>query len=289
MRLHQTALFFFSLLIGSTTLASDRLNLPQLSADFAVNGTELQAIFQRDPNRDNQELPPQLAEAVLSSLSADFRNACHGMMPDFGAAAAAQSTWRWSVTLLHAESSPGVQNALLALRCTVHVPDVTFYDERLAVYLSGSTRILKMVALDQDCTNCSDTYHLHFRQKFRNPSGYLAELSVEHTTENPCCDGGDTDSGERWVLIHVPSGANVLAFDKEAYHYNHDDQDGDTETNCKADVAYERDTAANLKAVRTKTGCTENGQFKAPETTARYIWDEAKCRFHDTGASTPAP
>jgi hypothetical protein len=280
MRVYSVLVGVFSLLFfGVIASATNRLNLPQMSADLTVDGVELQAIF--DVQGHNEVLTPQLTQTVLSFLPKDFRNGCHDMVPDFGPMAARQTTWAWTVRVLDAESDNERRNVLLALRCTIHVPDVTFYDERLAVFSSSNRSRLKLIPLDQDCTNCSDVYHLKFLQKVEREGGYLAELGVEHTTENPCCDGGDTDSGERWVLVSMPSGTSVLSFDKEAYHYNHDDEGGDTETKCDSTVSHERDARANLRTVVTKTTCTENGKVKPPVTTNRYVWNESSGRFDE--------
>lgn len=279
MRVYHALISIGSLLMGASAFGGNRLNLPQVSVDVHLSGDPLQPIW--DVRGDEQVLTAQSAQTLLHLLPPDFQNGCRDMVPDFGLAAGAQTRWGWSVRLLHAEGSNAERSVLLALRCTVHVPDVTFYDERLAVLLSGKRNVLKLVALDKDCPNCSDVYHLKFAERFEAADGYFAELGVEHTTDNPCCDGGDTDRGDRLLLISVPSGAKVLDFDKEAYHYSHDDEDGDTETKCSAALAYERDATMRLKAVMATTTCTENGKFKPPVTTSRYLWDERSGRFQE--------
>lgn len=255
-----------------------RLNLPQVSAEITLSPEEVRPIFEPHGGNEDRVLDGHFASYVIGSLPADLRNGCHDMVPDFGPAAAANTSWNWSVRLLHTEGDKE-QSALLALRCTVHVPDITFYDERLAALSNGKTIVLKLLPLEKDCTNCADVYHLKFVQRFDADNGYFAELRVEHTTENPCCDGGDIESGERLLLIALPSGVSVLALDAEEYRYSNDDADGDTETRCKAAVTYERDSAAKLRALAAETSCTENGKFAPSSKVTRYRWDRAKGRF----------
>ena len=273
------------LLAGTPALGSNRLNLPQISAEVNLTLGQVQAIFEMQPDKGGLLLAARETQILINSLPADFRAGCHDMVQDFGLQAAAQTTWAWSVTLLHTENGRSGQSALLAFRCTAHVPDVTYSDERLALLLNGQKTVLKLLALDNDCTNCSDLYHLKFVQRFNAENGYFAELRLEHTTENPCCDGGDTDSGARLLLIAIPSGSVALSFDKETHFYNHDDQDGDTETECKSVVTYERESSS-LLGVNTQTACTENGKPKPPVSVMRYRWDRAKERFEGSATTS---
>jgi hypothetical protein len=275
----------YCLLAGTPAFGGNRLDLPQVSAEVNLPLGQVESVFEMQPNKTGEALPARETYVLISSLPADFRNGCSDMTLDYGPQAAAQTTWAWSVRVLHAESGKFGQSALLAFRCTAHVPDVTYSDERRAILLNGQKTTLKLLALDKDCDNCSDLYHFEFVQRFNTENGYFAELRLEHTTENPCCDGGDTDKGARFLLVTIPLEAVALSFDKETYFYNHDDQDGDTETECKSVVTYDRE-AGNLLGVNTQTSCTENGKPKPPVMVTRYRWDRTKERFESSAAAS---
>src|SRR5262249_6631990 len=191
MRASHTLLGLYLLLAGAPVFGGSRLNLPQVSAEVKLNPREVQSIFDLQADRNARALPGKLTQLIMDSLPASFLRGCQDMVVDFGPTAIPKTTWAWSGRVLHTEIDKSVQSALLALRCTVHVPDVTYFDERFALLLNnGQESVLKLVALDKDCTDCTSLYHLEFRQRFGTDNGDLAELTVEHTTDHPCCDGG---------------------------------------------------------------------------------------------------
>jgi hypothetical protein len=103
---------------------------------------------------------------------------------------------------MYAEHVNGERTAILAFRCTVHIPDATAYDERPAVLVSDKEgAVLRFVSLAEECNNCSELYHVGYTQKFAAAAGYLAELRVDHSTDNPCCDGGDSHGGSDLLLL----------------------------------------------------------------------------------------
>ena len=148
----------FLVLAASTNAASgSRLNLPQPSAEVPLNAADLKSILTPQNGKDEDLLAPQVTGFLMGSLPKEFRYACREMVPNFGSEAAAKTTWEWSVRRLHVEGNDIQQSALLALRCTVHVPDITYYDERPAVLLLNKEKaFLKLSPLAEDCTNCSD-------------------------------------------------------------------------------------------------------------------------------------
>ena len=99
------------------------------------------------------------------------------------------------------------------------------------------------------------------------------------TTDNPCCDGGDSRSAGKLLLVAVPEGATVLAFEKETDDYNRDDADGDTQTVCRSEVSYERDGEGRLLAINARKSCTENGKFVPPIKASRFEWNAGEKRF----------
>lgn len=272
------ALVGLCFMLPGAARAGERLNLPQVSAQIMLDRsaeTEIDAMLQAGLE---QPLSPRLANFLLESLPENVRNGCRDLVSDFGTES--NATAEWSVRLLHAESAGTERSAVLALRCTLHVPDAVFYDERPALLISSNQTVLKLLPLDADCTNCSDLFHLKFTQRFASQTGYLAELATEHSTDNPCCDGGDRTSGVKLFLIAVPGGEVALSFDKDTDDENHDDESGDTETVCTSEVAYQQN-GDGLQAVTARSRCTENGKFKPPITTRRFVWDKGKKRFEE--------
>lgn len=290
MRFHPILAGLCCLLAGTYAFGGGRFDLPQISTEVNLRPEEVQPIFMQGGN-GARLLSAREAQPLISAFPADFRNGCREMVPDYGPEAEVKTSWAWSVRVLHAESGAFGQSAVLALRCTGHVPGIadTYSDERLAVLLSGQKTVLKLLALDKDCLNCEDLYHFEFVQRFQTENGYFAELTMAYTSQNPCCDGGDLGKGARFLLVAIPLGAAALTFDKETYFYNHDDEDGDTVTVCKSVVTYERE-GASLLGVKTRMACTDNGEPEAPIPVTQYRWNGAKGRFErNEAASTKNP
>src|SRR4029077_10895364 len=120
--------------------------------------------------------------------------------------------------------------------------------------LNKEKAFLKLSPVAEDCNDCSDLYHIRFTQKFGAlPSGYLAELSAEHSNENPCCDGIVRENGTLLLLVAVPDVTQVLTFEKDSF-----DDTGEETTECKSSVAYERESDGRLKAITARTTCIKN-------------------------------
>ncbi len=73
----------------------------------------------------------------------------------------------------------------------------------------------------------------------------------------------------------------MLAFEKETDDYNHDDENGDSQTVCKSVVSYERDSA-RLQVVSARIRCEANGKFVPPIQTRRFRWEPARKRFEES-------
>jgi len=265
---------FLVLAAAANAAGGSRLNLPQSLAELTLNAEDLKSVLTPQNGEDEDILAPQITGLLIGSLPREFRDACREMVPNFGPEAAAKTTWKWSVRRLYVEGNDIQQSALLALRCTAHMPDITYYDERPAVLLLNKEKaLLKLSPLAEDCKNCSDLYHIRFTQKFGTPSAYLAELSVEHSNENPCCDGIVRESGTLLLLIAVPDGTQVLAFEKDSF-----DDVGEETTECKSSVFYERESDGRLKAITARTSCSENGK-PVPPVTTQFVWNPREKRF----------
>jgi hypothetical protein len=277
----------FLLAFAVATAGHSRLNLPQETAEVILNSAakaEVDSVLESGSALAEGQLPVRVTQVLIESLPARLRNGCKEMISDFGANPAVSSAW--SATLLHAEGDSADRSALVSFRCTVHIADLTGYDERPALlHSTKQATILKFLPLDPDCTNCSDLYHLRYNQRFEAAGGYLAELDVEHSTSNPCCDGGDRLGGTRLLLISVPEGASVLDFEKATDDYSHDDEaPEDVQTVCKSEVSYERDANRYLQAVTARMSCTQKEKLVPPILTRRFEWHPANQRFQERGS-----
>ncbi len=273
-----------ALLLFTVTAAArveSRVNLPQAAAEVRLNAEaklELDSMLEGWTGDATQAIAPGAWRLLLASLPAELRNGCRAMLSDFETMVKVDRDL--SVRILYAERVNGERTAILAFRCTVHIPEVTAYDERPAVLVSDKEgAVLRLVSLAEDCNNCSDLYHVGYSQKFAAAAGYLAELNVEHSTDNPCCDGGDSHGGSDLLLVAVPEGAKLLAFEKDTDDYNHDDEAGDAQTACRSEISYERDRQGRLQAIDARTSCTENGKSKPPIKATRFEWNVREKRF----------
>jgi hypothetical protein len=271
----------FLLLTGATcAVGGNRLNLPQVSAEVALSSaaqSELDPVLEKGASDAEYTLPLRATQLLVESLPPHMRAGCGAMVPNFGQTS--KQSGEWTVRLLRGEGNKGERSAVLAFRCTVHVPEVTYYDERPAVLLPRKQEaVLKLLPVADDCTDCTDLYHLQFSQRFEAETGYLAELDVWHSTENPCCDGLQSQSGTLLFMIAVPEGAGVLALDRETNDHSQGDEVSDSV--CKSVVSYERDTAGRLQGVSARIRCTEDGK-KVPDQTRRFHWKPVKKRFEE--------
>jgi hypothetical protein len=261
--------------------AESRMNLPQVAAEASVDAkTKLQvdSAFDKWASDPEHAMTPDTARLLIEASPAELRNGCREMLSDFESMVRVDRNL--SVRVLHAERVNEERTAVLAFRCTVHIPDVTAYDERPAVLVSNrSVSILKLLPVANECKNCSDLYQVGYTQRFAVARGYMAELNVGHTTRNPCCDGGDDHEGSDLLLVAVPEGAKLLAFEKDTDDYNHDDENGDAQTVCKSEISYLRDSKGGLQAIDARTSCTVNGKFEPPIKASRFEWNASEKRF----------
>jgi hypothetical protein len=265
--------------------AESRLNLPQITAEVRLKveaRSQLESMVDKWISDAAQAIAPEAWRPLLEAVP-ELRKGCREMLSDFEPMAKVSRDF--SVRVLHAEHVDEQRSAILTFRCTVHVPDVTAYDERPAtLLLKKESSVLKLLPVGKDCRNCADLYQVGYTQGFAAIDGYLAELNVEHSTDNPCCDGGDSSSGSNLLLVAVPEGAIVLAFEKDTDDYNHDDEGGDTQTVCTSKISYERDGKGDLHAIDARTSCSENGKVAPPVKASRFEWNAEEKRFLERGA-----
>ena len=271
---------FLLLLMAADGKAESRLNLPQVTAEARLKveaRSQLESMVDKWISDATQAIAPEAWRPLLEAVP-ELRNGCREMLSDFEPMTKVGRDF--SVRVLHAEHVGEERSAILAFRCSVHIPDVTAYDERPAVLLlNKGASVLKLLPLAEDCKNCADLYQVGYTQRFATGGGYLAELNVEHSTDNPCCDGGDSNSGNKLLLVAVPQGAIVLAFEKDTDDTSADDENGDGQTVCKSEISYERDGKGDLRAIIARTSCSENGKFVPPVRTSRFEWNAGEKRF----------
>lgn len=236
------------------------------------------------------ESPPwRLAAGVeqllLEALPVDLRAACPEMIQHWGTVA--EGTARWSVRVLHRWPQPEELSVLIAYRCGSSYPDYSqFYDERLAVlsFEPGAAR-LRLVALADDCDNCSDLYHLDYSKSFPFGDARLVELKVTNSSDNPCCDG-ITQWREERLFFLLPEGEPALSLLRASEHYYHDDVEGDSEEVCDTTVGYTYDAAGRLAEITARTACREDSKAK-PVETRHFHWNPARRRFEEIPAAKP--
>lgn len=263
--------------------AESRLNLPQIAREVRLSAetrVALDGVIETWAGDGEHGIAPGVGRLLLGDLPAEMREGCREMLADFEQMTKVNRDL--SVRVLHAERVGEERTALVAFRCSVHIPDVTAYDERPAVMVLGKdASVLRLLALADDCRNCSDLYHVGYTQRFAGAAGYLAELKIEHTTDNPCCDGVDSHSGNELMLVTVPDGAVALMLDKDSDDMSADDSDpnGGGQTICKSEVLYERDGKGYVAAVTARTSCATDGKFEPPVKVNRFEWSAGEKRF----------
>lgn len=268
--------------------AQARVNLPQ--------STQV-VVFSQGASRDLQAQvaggvepgTPQWTateKTLLTSLPDDFRAACGEIVTHWGTIA--EGTARWTVRPLQVERTGLTPSLLLAFRCGSTYPGYAeYYDERLALLtLDASGGSLRFIPFAKDCDNCSELYHVGFLQELPVDQGFLWELRVASSTDNPCCDGPEQESKESLYYFLFPEGRLVFSLERAHETFSHNDVDGDWEERCQGQPGYERDPDGYLTAINLETRCQVTGE---PELVLRqrYAWDRAVRRFVAGGSSQP--
>ncbi len=223
-------------------------------------------------------LPDESAATLIGSLPEEFRNSCGAMWLGFGENE--EGTAKWTVRVLYSLRRHEGTEAVLAISCASAL--TSYYDERPAtVSLTPNLATLDLIPLAEKCDNCSDLYHLEFSQAFPALGAQLVELQVNHSTENPCCGGGDEQSGDRMMILDLSRGRQVLAVDKRTEVDSNVDSNDGTETICEAKISYLHDATRNLQTIATVTRCMENKK-PLPEVKKRtFRWNAGAHQFDE--------
>ncbi len=280
-RLAVAALATVLIALVAISPAEARPNLPQRAAPVALSPDQrakLDTVIAALPLGGPVTLSPEASELLVGLLPGDFQASCAGMLDTWGEEA--KGTARWGARVLYSSRDSGRFTALLAYRCDSQAAGYAdFYDERLAALdLAPNGGDLRLIPMAEDCANCSELYHLDFSQGFSVENGKLVELRLVSSTDNPCCDSSSRELVEQLVFILLPEARAVLQFDRSRERYDHDDQAGDTERMCRAEIRYAHDPSGRLLSTVAESSCRENGK-KLPSKTESYRWDSISRRF----------
>lgn len=275
--------------LGLAPAASARVNLPQPARTIPVSEQARQTLETALAEADAppaQTLPPGVERLLIDFLPEEFRAACAEMIMHWGTIA--EGTARWSARALYRLQEADALTLLLAYRCGSSYPGYAdYYDERLAVLtLEPGGGRLRLLPVAEDCSNCSDLYHLEFSQTFPLARGGLVELVATNSSDNPCCDGPTAWNVERRLFLLLPEEELILSLEREREEYYHDDVDGDLEVTCASQIDYHREPTGRLSEVTAETECRENGQPAAGQS-LRYCWSADARRFEAVSPVQP--
>jgi hypothetical protein len=202
----------------------------------------------------------------------------------------AEGSDQWTARVLFSTQTEGGVEAILALRCGSSRADMReWYDERPAVVvLTPESASLRLVPLEKECNDCERFYHVEFSKTYTAVGARLVELQVYYSDDNPCCDGTDHKEGNRLVVVSLPAGEQVLS---TVVHTDENSVDGEAETDtvwiCEAKVAYDNDSADNVKMIRAETHCTVD-DVPEPEVKKQSFRRNAEARtFEEMKAVLP--
>lgn len=271
--------------------AQARLNLPQSKQVVTLPGNLIQSIRANlsPSSAAAVELPAPIQTDLLSALPQDFRGACSAMTEHWGEIAKSTAEWRARVLVRQ------VDQVWLAFRCGSRAPEyVNDYDERPALLRLDAGK-LEFFPLGSDAENDSTLYHLEFSELLPLEGALGVALKVSEPAGNPCCDGPESRSGERWmVFADSPHGvAELLSVTTARDDSSHsDDPEVDSETTYRAQITLNRDAQKLVREVaatfREEVNDIAWGGAKAnPHTvsersgTLRYRWNPASLLFDE--------
>jgi hypothetical protein len=283
-------LLFLFLALGHPAVAAEgRLNLPQTRQLIPLD-EKAKAVTQDYFSRSRAagELPAAFRDSLLRVLPADYVNTCNSIVQQWGSEIPPGAKF-WRIRLLNHEGA----RAWLAFRCGSPEQDPgPFYDERLAL-LHLDTAGLELIPLGPD-TKDDDVYHLEFMKRLalKNAEGFAFRVSKD---DNPCCDGPESRSQDRLVIIaDTPHGAveslSVVIDRDDTSHC--DDPEVDTETTRHSEVKYERETnnydsALSITFHETvvdthwESGKPEPQTISDQSDTQRFRWNAATFKFEE--------
>ena len=245
---------------GEVSEVSSRLDLPQADANVVLQGaarTTMEAALSGASGRGPVLLPNESAAALMDNLPEEFRGSCDAMAA--GWRSDEKGAGKWTVRVLFSLRGVEGTKGVLVFRCAPDAQEED-YDERPAIVsLTPETATLKLIPLAPEENGHQTLYRLNFSQAFRAVGTQLVELNVYHTTDNPCCGGGDEESGSRRYIVDLVNEKNVLSVD-ERTELERDDSSEDAlmERICETKFSYLHDGAGSVEGISTETRCTED-------------------------------
>jgi hypothetical protein len=277
-------------LLTCSASALGQANLPQSKEKVVLTGAVRKALEAglTGPSESiagtSRYLPlsAQTAALIVQSLPKSFRDSCAELVDDWREDT--KGTAQWSVRVLFSSRDERGTDAVLALSCGSKYPGMAeWYDERPAVVvLTPESATLRIVPLAPESHNSGPFYHLAFSKTYAAVGARLVELAASYSGDNPCCDGTDHQSGDRFVVLSLPDAEQVLSLDKGTYANSEDDADEtSTEWVCEAKIDYDRDAADNLETIRAETRCTVNKEPQPDVKKQSFHWSATAHRFEE--------
>jgi hypothetical protein len=271
--------------------AEARLNLLQSKQVVTLPGNLVRSI--RADLEPSQPAPKvfslPIQADVLNTLPKEFRGACAAMIENWGDIAKGTDEWHVRVLVRQAD------RVWLAFRCGSRAHEYEkFYDERPAL-LRLETGKLEFFPLGPDAENDSTLYQVEFAELLPLDGAQGMAFKVTEPAGNPCCDGPESRSGERWmVFAETPYGvAELLSVVTARDDSSHsDDPEIDSEVTYRAQITLHRDerklvreaTAAFREEVKDITwdGAKANPHIVSVRSgTLRYRWNPASLHFEE--------
>jgi len=281
----------FATFLLSSAAAHGGMNLPHIRQVVALPEGTVRAIqIHLSPaTATGHDLPTSAETLLLSALPQEFRDACGEMIEHWGTMA--EGTAEWKVRLLHQERD----RVWLALRCRSRAPEyVNDYDER-PVVLHLESRKLELFPLASDSSDNSTLYHLEFAETVPLEGALGAAFKVTEPAGNPCCDGPESRSGERWVVFaETATGvAELLSVTTARDDSSHsDDPEIDSETIYRGQITMQRGPQETVREVvstfkEEEKEISYEGGKAVPRVasqrsgTLRYRWNPDSNRFEE--------
>ncbi len=271
--------------------AQARLNLPQSRQVVTASAEIIRAVSLNLGQREGAgpHLEPPVQRLVLGILSQDFREACGEMIENWGDIA--RGTAQWRVRTLYSKAG----RVWLAFRCESRASEYAKdYDERPAL-LRLDTGKLEFLPLGSDAQNDSTLYHIEFAEVLPLEGAEGVAFKVVEPAGNPCCDGPESRSGERWmVFAETPRGVtellSVVTARDDSSHC--DDPEVDSETTYRAQITLERGPRGTVREVvstftEEEKEISYEGEKAVPRIasqrsgTLRYRWNAQRLTFED--------
>ena len=269
--------------LAAAALGQSAAQMPQSSATGSVPAEHvelLKAVFGRAGMQTGAADRADVQAALLASVPWSVRTACRDMVGQWGEDA--RRSERISIHLLNRERTLQRAEVLFAVRCGSSRENYAqFYDDRLAVLtIEGETGRLKMLPFEPACAGCSELYRIErggvLLVEGKPYSGRMVEVRAEWSNGNPALGVVEHLRGTRLYLVVMPEAKVVLAADLARQTRSHDDESGDTESRCSAEIKYITDAVNRVTEIEISAACPQDPNAPLP---LRYRWNPANRTF----------